>query len=105
MKANKKKYKEENGIAFIVSEVMPDGNGGWQPVPEVLTFEEAVRYLRLDELYEELDNREDAQREIINTFKKHSTQGVLRVAKIHPTLPLFSKTGLQHFIEQMTSTL
>ncbi len=28
--------------------VLPDGNGGFGPCPEVLTEEEAVRYLRLD---------------------------------------------------------
>ena len=27
---------------------MPDGNGGFQPVPELLTTEEAIRFLRLD---------------------------------------------------------
>ncbi len=27
---------------------MPDGAGGWQPVPSMLTQAEAIRYLRLD---------------------------------------------------------
>lgn len=27
---------------------MPDGKGGWQPVPELLTIDETVRFLRLD---------------------------------------------------------
>ena len=27
---------------------LPDGNGGWTPCPELLTEEDAIRYLRLD---------------------------------------------------------
>lgn len=28
--------------------VLPDGKGGYEPCPELLTEEEAIRYLRLD---------------------------------------------------------
>jgi hypothetical protein len=31
-----------------LSEAMPDGKGGWQSVPALLTEEEAIRFLRLD---------------------------------------------------------
>lgn len=31
-----------------IHSVLPDGNGGFQPCPELLTEEEAIRYLRLD---------------------------------------------------------
>ena len=34
------------GIALV--EAMPDGKGGWQPVPALMTEEEVVRFLRLD---------------------------------------------------------
>ena len=35
-------------LFFVVSAVLPDGNGGFTPCPEVLTPEEATRYLRID---------------------------------------------------------
>ncbi|HOI55828.1 MAG TPA: helix-turn-helix domain-containing protein [Phycisphaerae bacterium] len=41
------------GLSCLIadaSSVLPDGKGGFTPCPTVLTAEEAVRYLRLDEL-------------------------------------------------------
>lgn len=37
---------DKNG--FLSISFMPDGNGGLQPVPEVLTPQETIRFLRLD---------------------------------------------------------
>ena len=34
---------------LVATNVMPDGHGGWQPMPPLLTPTEAVRYLRLHE--------------------------------------------------------
>ena len=36
------------GGSYIGDNVMPDGRGGWQPIPPVLTRQEAILYLRLD---------------------------------------------------------
>ena len=36
-------------IQIACSNMMPDGDGGWQPIPPVLTKEEAILYLRLDD--------------------------------------------------------
>ena len=33
---------------LIVPAALPDGNGGFTPCPELLTEQEAIRYLRLD---------------------------------------------------------
>ena len=33
---------------FTASAVLPDGNGGFTPCPEILTEQEAILYLRLD---------------------------------------------------------
>ena len=40
----------DNNGKFIFSSpsVLPDGNGGFTPCPELLTETEAIRYLRLD---------------------------------------------------------
>ena len=37
-----------NTDVFVIPSVLPDGNGGFTPCPEVLTEDEAIRYLRLD---------------------------------------------------------
>jgi len=29
---------------------MPDGKGGWMPVPEILTEDETLRFLRMDNI-------------------------------------------------------
>ena len=34
---------------FFAPAVIPDGNGGFQPCPELLTEQETIRYLRLDD--------------------------------------------------------
>jgi len=39
---------DSHNYVFVVPSVLPDGNGGFTPCPEVLTEEEAIRYLRLD---------------------------------------------------------
>ena len=38
----------ENQNLLFINPVLPDGNGGFTPCPELLTEEEAIRYLRLD---------------------------------------------------------
>lgn len=40
--------KNKPAIRFVASAVLPDTNGGFVPCPELLTEEEAIRYLRLD---------------------------------------------------------
>jgi hypothetical protein len=42
------KGTNEKNIPFAPSVVLPDGNGGFTPCPELLTEEEVIRYLRLD---------------------------------------------------------
>ena len=38
----------EKNFTFIVPTVLPDGNGSFTPCPELLTEQEAIRYLRID---------------------------------------------------------
>jgi len=37
-------------ISVIGPAVLPDGNGGFAPCPEVMTEEELIRYLRIPEI-------------------------------------------------------
>ena len=39
---------DSDNYVFVIPSILPDGNGGFTPCPEVLTEEEAIRYLRLD---------------------------------------------------------
>jgi hypothetical protein len=39
---------DRDDYVFVIPSVLPDGNGGFTPCPEVLTEDETVRYLRLD---------------------------------------------------------
>lgn len=39
----------ENSVNTVIAPaILPDGNGGYVPCPELLTEDEAIRYLRLD---------------------------------------------------------
>jgi len=58
---------------LAVPSVLPDGNGGFTPCPEVLTEEEAIRYLRLD-LEEHSDSRQ--------TLKYYRDKGELVAVRI-----------------------
>ena len=41
--------KEEKSFnLFVTPTILPDGNGGFTPCPELLTEHETIRYLRLD---------------------------------------------------------
>jgi len=53
--------------------VLPDGNGGFAPCPELLTEDEAIRYLRLD-----IDGPHNPN----GTLKYYRDQGVLRAVRI-----------------------
>lgn len=39
---------DKTNNSVVCQNWMSDGNGGWQPVPSMLTQAEAIRYLRLD---------------------------------------------------------
>ena len=40
--------EKNTSMGIALTEVMPDGRGGWQPVPSLMTEAEAIRFLRLD---------------------------------------------------------
>lgn len=44
-----------NNYSFMISTVMPDGNGGVMPCPELLTEEELIRLLRVPEISKSTD--------------------------------------------------
>jgi hypothetical protein len=40
--------EKSGSMSIALTEVMPDGQGGWQPVPSLMTEQEVIRFLRLD---------------------------------------------------------
>ncbi len=71
--------------------VLPDGNGGFTACPEVLTEDEAIRYLRLD-------GAPNPSR----TLKYYRERGVLRATSIGRRL-LYRRVELDGFIERQTA--
>lgn len=67
------KPTNDKNIMFAVPAVLPDGNGGFMPCPELLTEVEAIRYLRLD-----VDGASDPER----TLKYYRDKGQLVAIKV-----------------------
>lgn len=77
---------------LVASAVLPDGNGGFTLCPELLTEQEAIRYLRLD-------INGPAKPE--NTLRYYREQKKLKATKIGKKL-LYSRKSLNEFMERMT---
>lgn len=76
----------------ISCEVMPDGCGGFLPCPALLTTEEAIRFLRLD------NQKANAKK----TLQFYREQKKLRATKIGKNL-FYSRRELERFIDAMTN--
>ncbi len=69
---------------------MPDGNGGCQPTPDLLTREEAIRYLRLDKIRCRFPQ---------NTLHRYRKKFGLKTVQIGRQV-LYSREELKRFVEQ-----
>ena len=65
--------EQKTKYSFSAPAILPDGNGGFTPCPELLTENEAIRYLRLD-----IDGPHNPN----GTLKYYRDQGVLRAVRI-----------------------
>lgn len=81
-----------NDNKFTVPAVLPDGDSGWTPCPELLTAEEAVRYLRLDTI---------GHKNPEHTLKYYRECRKLKSTRIGKKL-FYSRKALDEFIEEMT---
>ena len=81
---------DEKNIAFAT--VLPDGNGGFSACPELLTSDEAVRYLRLDK----------QKANAAKTLQYYREQKKLKATKIGKNL-FYSRKSLDKFIEELTN--
>lgn len=71
--------------------VLSDGNGGFTPCPELLTEDEAIRYLRLDV---------SGPRNPSGTLKYYRDQGVLRAVRIGRNLR-YPRKELDSMVERL----
>ena len=85
--------KDNNkSTVFTAPTVMPDGDGGWQPCPPLLTEEEAIRYLRLD-----IDGPTQPE----NTLKYYRGKKKLKGTRVGKQLR-YRRKSLDEFLEKMT---
>jgi hypothetical protein len=82
--ANNKKY------VLIAPAVLPDGNGGFTPCPELLTPEEAAYYLRLD-----------LKGNWQNTLRYYREKKKLRGTQVGKRV-LYTRKALDEFLDKMT---
>ena len=73
--------------------IVPDGHGSFMPCPELLTEDEAIRYLRLDV---------NGPRNPSSTLKYYRDQGVLRGIRVGRNLR-YPRKELDHMIEKLLS--
>jgi len=66
-----------NQSIFPTITVLPDGNGSFTPCPELLTEEEAIRYLRLDV---------DGPKNPKGTLKYYRDKGILKGVRVGKNL-------------------
>lgn len=74
--------------------VLPDGNGGFTPCPELLTDEEAIRYLRLDQV-----NIADPG----STLRYYRMRGILRATQVGKCIR-YRRIELDRLLDKLTET-
>ena len=78
--------------SFSVSTPLPDGNGGYEPCPEVLTEQEAIRYLRLDTV---------AIKNPAATLRRYRELGLLKGTQISKRV-FYLRRQLDSFLQRLT---
>lgn len=84
---------KDKTVVFAASGVLPDGNGGFTPCPELLTEGEAIRYLRLDSL----GLKRPAQ-----TLRYYRERKMLHATCLSNRL-FYTRKALDEFLETMTT--
>jgi hypothetical protein len=74
--------------------VLPDGNGGFTPCPELLTEDEAIRFLRLDSIGVENP---------ANTLRYYRKKGLLRATQVGKCIR-YRRIELDGLLDRLTET-
>lgn len=86
------KATDNRNFTFTAPAVLPDGNGGFSPCPELLTEAEAIRYLRLD-----IDGPAKPE----NTLRYYREKKKLKGTRIGKRV-FYARKALDEFLEKMT---
>lgn len=81
----------DKNIVFVAPAALPDGNGGFGPCPDLLTEEEAIRFLRLDTV--NIKNP-------VGTLRRYREAGLLHGVQISKRI-FYKRTELEHFVDRL----
>jgi hypothetical protein len=81
-----------NRNILISPAVLPDGNGWFTPCPELMTEDEAIRFLRLDQI-----NTEDSS----GTLRYYRKKGLLRATQVGKCIR-YRRIELEMLLERLT---
>ena len=79
---------------MMVPVVLPDGNGGFTPCPDLLTEEEAIRFLRLDFI---------GVGDPANTLRYYRKRGLLRATQVGKCIR-YRRIELEKMLDRLTET-
>lgn len=79
-------------LFYLFPAVLPDGNGNFMPCPELLTEQEAIRFLRLDSVKIE---------DPANTLKYYRQKGFLRATQVGKCIR-FRRVELEKLLDKLT---
>jgi hypothetical protein len=85
---------DEKSVFMSAIAVLPDGKGDCVPCPSLLTEEEAIRYLRLDDV---------AIKDAANTLKYYRKKGLLCATQVGKCIR-YRKVELERFLDKLTET-
>ena len=83
---------EKNSYMFTISTILPDGNGGFTPCPELLTENEAIKFLRLDEV--DVDDP-------ASTLRYYRKKGLLRATQVGKCIR-YRRIELEKLLDRLT---
>lgn len=76
----------------LIMAALPDGKGNFVPCPELLTEEEAIRYLRLDDVL---------VKDAANTLKYYRKKGLLCATQVGKCIR-YRRVELERFLDKLT---
>jgi hypothetical protein len=85
----------DQNYSFTMATIMPDGNGGVMPCPELLTEEELIRLLRVPEVSKATDFHN-----VITNLKKQHGLPCIHICR----QPLYPAKAVAEWVKKRTET-
>jgi len=92
LQCNMTKQDKQN-YGFNISSVIPDGNGGFMPCPELMTEEELIRLLRVPEISKAKDYHN-----VITHLKKYRDLPCIHICR----QPLYPASAIADWVKKST---